>query len=175
VSLRASLLERARARGGRVVLAEGNDPRVQAAAARLRSEGIAEPILLGAGHLEPAEDPRLGAIAELLRSRRPDRVEDGIHALDLAADPLRFGAGLVALGEADACVAGVAHPTAEVLRAALWAIGLAPGASDPTRPGSAAQVWVHDGLWAASWRAQQKSRSEKGSGHGIDVHSWVFG
>lgn len=53
--------------------------------------------------------------------------------------------------------------------------GTALDASDPTRPGSAAQVWVHDGLWAASWRAQQKSRSEKGSGHGIDVHSWVFG
>jgi len=100
---------------------------VQAAAERLRAEGIAEPILLGAEHLDPAADARLGRIAGLLRERRPDRVRDGIHALDLAADPLRFGAGLVALGEADACVAGAAHPTADVLRAALWAIGLAPG------------------------------------------------
>jgi len=127
VSFRGDLLERARARGARVVLPEGGDPRVQAAADRLRREHIAEPILLGPGHLEPGRDPRLGAIAELLRARAPDRVRDGVHALDLAADPLRFGAGLVAIGEADACVAGAAHPTPDVLRAALWAIGLAPG------------------------------------------------
>ena len=128
MSVRAALLERARARGARVVLPEGGDPRVQAAAERLRKDGIAEPILLGAGYLDPARDPRLKGIAERLRARRPERVQDGIHALDLAANPLRFGAGLVALGEADACVAGAATPTAEVLRAALWAIGLAPGA-----------------------------------------------
>jgi phosphate acetyltransferase len=127
VSARAAVLERARARGGRVVLPEGDDPRVRAAAERLRAEGIAEPILLGPGHLDPSRDPRLKRIAERLRERRPERVQDGIHALDLAADPIRFGAGLVALGEADACVAGAATPTAEVLRAALWAIGLAPG------------------------------------------------
>ncbi len=111
-----------------MVLPEGEDPRVQAAADRLRHEGIAEPILLGKGHLDPATDVRLGRIAEALRARRPDRVRDGVHALDLAADPVRFGAGLVALGEAEACVAGAVHPTADVLRAALWAIGLAPGA-----------------------------------------------
>ena len=127
MSFREDVLERARARGARVVLPEGADPRVQAAAERLRRERIAEPILLGGGHLDPAGDARLGRIAELLRARRPDRVRDGVDALDLAADPLRFGAGLVAIGEAEACVAGAAHPTPEVLRAALWAIGLAPG------------------------------------------------
>ncbi|HMV34161.1 MAG TPA: phosphate acyltransferase, partial [Gemmatimonadales bacterium] len=57
----------------------------------------------------------------------PDRVHDAVHALDLATDPIRFGASLVALGEADACVAGAVASTAEVLRAALWAIGCAPG------------------------------------------------
>jgi phosphate acetyltransferase len=128
VSFRTELLERARARRARVVLPEGGDPRVVAAAERLLREGVAEPILLGPGHLEPARDPRLGAIAERLRARAPDRVRDGVHALDLAADPLRFGAGLVALGEAAACVAGAAHPTSDVIRAALWAIGTAPGA-----------------------------------------------
>lgn len=127
MSVRAALLQRARVRAARVVLPEGDDPRVVAAAVRLRAEGIAEPIVLGAGHVDPAIDPRLARIADLLRDRRPDRVRDGIHALDLAADPLRFGAGLVALGEAEACVAGAAHPTADVLRAALWVIGLAPG------------------------------------------------
>ena len=128
MSFRAELLERARGRRARVVLPEGNDPRVAAAAERLRREGIAEPILIGPGQVEPERHPRLSAIAELLRARAPDRVRDGVHALDLAADPLRFGAGLVALGEAEACVAGAAHATSDVLRAALWAIGTAPGA-----------------------------------------------
>jgi phosphate acetyltransferase len=111
-----------------VVLAEGWDPRVAAAAAVLRDEGIVEPILLGGEGIEPARDPRLPAVAALLRERKPDRVRDGIHALDLAADPVRFSAGLVALGEADAAVAGATCPTAEVIRAALWAIGVELGA-----------------------------------------------
>jgi phosphate acetyltransferase len=54
-------------------------------------------------------------------------VNDAIHALDLACDPLRFAASLVALGEAEGCVAGAARTTADVIRAALWAIGPAPG------------------------------------------------
>jgi phosphate acetyltransferase len=33
----------------------------------------------------------------------------------------------VPLGHADGCVAGAAHTTAEVLRAALWTVGAAPG------------------------------------------------
>lgn len=125
MSFRAGLLERAAARRATIVLPEGGDPRVQHAAARLAAEGIATPLLLGGGPggVDPARDPRLQAVADHLRERRPDGVRDGIHALDLAADPLRFGAALVALGEADGCVAGVAHTTADVLRAALWAIG----------------------------------------------------
>jgi phosphate acetyltransferase len=52
-----------------------------------------------------------------------------VHALDIAADPIHFGAALVALGEAEGCVAGAACPTGDVVRAALWAIGTAPGVS----------------------------------------------
>jgi phosphate acetyltransferase len=127
MSFRTLLLERARRRGARIVLAEGDDPRVQAAAERLRAERIAEPIVLGPGGVDPARDPRLHAIARLLRDSKPDRVQDGVHALDLASDPVRFGAGLVALGEADGCIAGAVTTTADVIRAALWAIGVSPG------------------------------------------------
>jgi phosphate acetyltransferase len=127
MSFRTELLRRAAARQARVVLCEGEDPRVRAAAARLRKERIVEPIVLGAGGLTPADDPRLGRIAEYLRERRPDEIRDGVHALDVAADPANFGAALVALGEAEAAVAGAVLTTREVLRAALWAIGTAPG------------------------------------------------
>ena len=57
----------------------------------------------------------------------PDRIVDGVHALDLASVPVNFGAALVALGEADAAVAGAVCPTRDTIRAALWAIGTAPG------------------------------------------------
>ena len=129
MSFRERLLERAARRGARVVLCEGSDPRVQEAAERLRARKVIEPVIIGGPGLDPAKDGRLGRIAQFLRERRPDRVRDGVHALDLAADPVHFGAALVALGEAEGCVAGATCPTGEVVRAALWAIGTAPGVS----------------------------------------------
>jgi phosphate acetyltransferase len=111
------------------VLCEGDDPRIQAAVERLRAERVVEPIVLGGGGIDPAKDPRLGKVANFLRERRPDRIRDGVHALDVAAEPVNFGAALVALGEADGCVAGAVYPSGDVVRAALWAIGTAPGVS----------------------------------------------
>ena len=127
MSFRTGLLERAAARRKRIALCEGDDPRVRAAAERLRRDGIAEPIVIGGGGIVPAEDARLSRIAQFLRDRRPDRIVDGVHALDVAAVPVNFGAALVALGEADAAVAGAVCPSRDVIRAALWAIGTAPG------------------------------------------------
>lgn len=127
MSFREELLARAAGKRARVVLCEGGDRRVQQAAARLRDGGIVEPIVLGGDEIDPVRDPRAQRVATWLRHRRPDRVVDGVHALDLAADPLMFGAALVALGEAEGCIGGAVRTTAEVIRAALWAIGTAPG------------------------------------------------
>lgn len=127
MSFRTALRARAAGAMARIVFPEGDDPRVRAAAETLRTLGIAEPVLLGPGGIEPYRDERLPAVAEQLRLRRPAAVRDGIHALDLATDPLRFAAGLVSLGLADGCVAGAVAPTADVLRAALWLIGLRDG------------------------------------------------
>jgi phosphate acetyltransferase len=129
MSFRSELVQRAARRNARVVLCEGDDPRVHAAVERLRAEKAVQPIVLGGDGLDPAKDKRLGRIAQFLRERRPDRIRDGVHALDVAADPVNFGAALVALGEADGCVAGAVCPTGDVVRAALWAIGTAPGVS----------------------------------------------
>jgi phosphate acetyltransferase len=129
VRFQSELLERAARRNARVVLCEGEDPRVQSAVQQLRARKVIDPIVLGGDGLDPGKDPRLGRIAKFLRERRPDRIRDGVHALDVAADPVNFGAALVALGEADGCVAGAVYPTGEVVRAALWAIGTGPGMS----------------------------------------------
>jgi phosphate acetyltransferase len=129
MSFRAQLLERAARRAARVVLCEGADERVRTAVGLIRAQKVVDPIVLGGDGIDPAKDPRLGRIAKFLRERRPDRIRDGVHALDVAADPINFGAALVALGEAEGCVAGAACPTGDIVRAALWAIGTAPGVS----------------------------------------------
>ncbi len=119
-----NLRRRAAEAGGTVVLIEGWDERVQKAAATLEKEGIANPMLLSQSM---EGDPRVPKVAMLLRARRPDKVENDEQALELAADPFRFAAGLVALGEAEAAVGGATAPTAAVIRAGLLAIGPAEG------------------------------------------------
>lgn len=111
----APLLERARGSRSRIVLAAG-DAGLGAAAASL---GLGALEILGP-EATRARDPRHGAVAELLRSRKPERVRDGIHALDLAADPVRFAAGLVALGEADGMVGGPGTSARTLAEAAEW-------------------------------------------------------
>jgi phosphate acetyltransferase len=136
-----ALLERARRARRRLVLSEGDDERVREAARSLAASHLAAVTLLGgeaaAGWAareapsvavrNPASDPSLAAVADLLAARKPEKVPDRRAGLELARDPLRFAAGLVALGEADATVGGAAHTTADVLRAALWAVGPAAG------------------------------------------------
>lgn len=127
MSFREFLRTRAGGHRVRLVMPEGDDPRIQAAARTLEALGIADVTLLTHASAPTLDDPRTLAVAECLRTRRPQVVRDGVHALELACDPLRFAAGLVGVGAMDACVAGAAHPSGDVIRAALWAIGMRPG------------------------------------------------
>ena len=105
----------ARASRMRVVLADGDDERAIDAAQRLDRQGLAIPVLVD----DPAafRSPAVQASAETSPSR--ERIDLG--------DPLHVAALMVAAGEADACVGGATRPTADVVRAALYCIGLAPG------------------------------------------------
>jgi len=125
VSFRQGLLSRAAKLGARVVLPEGEDPRIHEAADRLRRGKIAEPIILAVAAL--ATHPLRKKVEEHLASR--DEARGKPSPRSSVPSPLEFGASLVAMGEAEACVAGCAHPTGEVIRAALRAIGMAPGTS----------------------------------------------
>ena len=123
MNFRSALHQRAAALGRTVVLAEGWDPRVREAAQLIEQQGIAKVILLDRDN---QADPNSEAVAALLRARKRDRSRS-IPDKELAGDPYRFAAGLVALGLADAAVAGATCPTGDVIRAALWAIGPARG------------------------------------------------
>ena len=120
-------IEKIRGRGLRVVFPEGGDERIVAAAKRLRDEGIAEPIVLGRD-LDASE--RLDAYAALYVQGRPDA--NPKLSRRIAAKPL-FHAGLmVKAGDAEAMLAGVAHPTARVIEAGMMTVGLAHGVATPS-------------------------------------------
>lgn len=134
--------DEARRRPRTVVLPEGDDARVVAAARRLQDEGIARPILLGSPEqveaaartagvvctdlrcVAPEHDPEFDAHVRAYAERR--EVKEGI-ARRMVKKPLFYGGMMVALGEADAMVAGVAHATATVIQAGALTIGLSPG------------------------------------------------
>lgn len=135
------LRRRARESRRRIVLPEGLDERTLQAAARLAEEGLVEPIVLAPEDaaldratlpssitwIDPALDRRGDALAELLWERRRAKGLSREQAMQATRDPLLFGALLVAAGEADGSVAGAVNSTGNVLRAAFWAIGPAPG------------------------------------------------
>lgn len=122
------ILSRAAKIRPRLVFPEGGEPRVDEALLEIGKRGIAETIVIGGKKgIDPAKDARLGRVARHLRERRPDKVPDDATAAELATDPLRFAAGLVAIGEADGCVSGAVATTGDVIRAGLLALGTAPG------------------------------------------------
>jgi phosphate acetyltransferase len=135
-----ALSERARVLGARIVLAEGADPRVAEAARRAAAEGICEPLVVssepasagalaaGVVHFDPATDPRLPELEDLLQARLARlKLADRLDVAALARDPLHFAALLVAAGHAEGAVMGAVATTADTLRAALRAVGPRPG------------------------------------------------
>jgi phosphate acetyltransferase len=134
--------ERARATRRRIVFPEAGEARVAAAIERLAAEGIVQPVAIADGRSAiSTASVRANAIevvdlrqpglrervaAELLRRRAARGLSEG-DAWALAGRPLFVAADLVRGGAADGSVAGAVHTTADVLRAALWLVGPAPG------------------------------------------------
>jgi phosphate acetyltransferase len=132
----AGLIARARPLRKRIVFPEGHDPRVIEAAARLAREGIVQPILigqasspapLGVTFVDPATCDRSLDYGALLYERRKTSVMTLSDAQELARQPLYFAALMVSAGDADGSVGGAVNTTADTVRAALHAIGPAPG------------------------------------------------
>lgn len=124
MTFRDRVYERARRASRRLVLPEGDDPRVRAAAERIAALALAQVCVLQPGTAPPSAD-----LARHLVGRRPDRFPTIAAAEAALAQPLMVGACMVGAGLADAMVGGAAAPTGEVIRAALLAVGPAPGVS----------------------------------------------
>ena len=123
MSFRDAAYQRARRAGKRIVLPEGDDPRVQEAARRLEREGLGVVEVLG----RPLPASPIPGLIRHLRSRRPDRFPDDVAARAALDHPLTYGACLVGAGLADVMVGGATFPSGDTIRAALWGVGTAPG------------------------------------------------
>lgn len=142
MSYLSRFVELARSQRGRIVFPEGTDVRILQAACRLAGEAIAQPIVLGRPEhvrqiaaqealpldgievIDPAAAPSASGFAAAYARQR--RLEEKIAAR-LVKKPLVFGGMLVAQGEADTMVAGVANATSTVIQAAALTVGYAPG------------------------------------------------
>jgi phosphate acetyltransferase len=142
------LFDIARRRNRKIVLPEGDDARIVAAAVQLKQQALARPILLGAPDaiariandlkvslegietIDPRIDARLqnygAAVAKARESMTP------ATATRLVSKPLYFGGMMVRQGDADAMVAGCANPTRRVIEAGLMTVGLASGIALPS-------------------------------------------
>lgn len=142
------LLDISRRRYRKIVLPEGEDARIVAAATRLQAEKIAQPILLGTADavskaaskagvsldgiavVDPRSDVRLQTYGAALSAMRESMTP--AMATRLASKPLYFGGMMVREGDADAMVAGAANPTKRVIEAGLMTVGLASGIALPS-------------------------------------------
>ena len=143
-----NFIAQAKTRNLTVVLPEGADGRILAAARRLKDEGIARPVLLGKGEelakaaaeanvaldgiptADPKESGKLDEFAETYAAGSAKM--DAKVARRLVRKPLYFGGMMVKTGEADAMIAGAANPTRRVIEAGLLTIGLADGINVPS-------------------------------------------
>ncbi len=136
-------VNRARKVNKRIVFPEGSDEWIQKAARSLSDDGIVQPILIGeANKLKKQADISgisLDGIGIVCHETAPclndyaiayNTARIGVSkkvALRLLRRPLIFAGMMVAQGNADGCVAGVANATARVIEAAGLTIGFAEG------------------------------------------------
>ncbi|MEN6431047.1 MAG: phosphate acetyltransferase [Coriobacteriales bacterium] len=141
------LFEKAKRASATVVFPEGEEPRILEAAETLVREGLAAPVLLGVEetivHTAAAEglsmagitvvDPSSTALMERhARSLSEARGLPEGAVMRLLKKPLYLAGMMVAGGDADAMVAGIAHATEDVIMASELTIGMAQGVVAPS-------------------------------------------
>jgi phosphate acetyltransferase len=144
VSVLEAIRRAARLKPRRLLLAEAGDERVVGAAAALARDRRAVVSVVGpgaelretarragvtlgeVGHVESEDAAEIARTAAELQAARGERLRPG-ELERYARDPLFQAACRVRLGLADVFVCGAVRTTADVLRASLWLVGLAPG------------------------------------------------
>lgn len=141
-----SIRARAREKKKRIVLPEGEEDRTLKAVQIILKEQLAKPVLLGdpdkirhrAGEIGveipssvPIIDPKksdkvLDYASELFNIRKAKGMTYE-EAKNLMQTVIYYSSMMVRRGEADGMVGGAVHTTADVMRAAIYCVGTAPG------------------------------------------------
>ncbi|MCC6176452.1 MAG: NADP-dependent malic enzyme [Chloroflexi bacterium] len=134
------LMQRARTAPKRIVLPEGEEPKILRAAVQIQEQGIGLPILLGRPEviaeraaslglnlvpeaIDPARSNRLPAYAEELFRLRARKGMTLARAMGRMVRPNYFGLMMVQQGEADAFLSGLTYEYGAVIRPALEVVG----------------------------------------------------
>ncbi len=147
MDLLTAFRNKARENNKRIVLPEGNEPRIIKAAAKVLKERLADLIILGKEEeiksiaqnegvsiegaliIDPVSSDFVEEFTSTyyeLRKHKGIAIED---ASSQVVNPLYFGTLLVHIGHADGMVAGSINPTGDVLRPAFQIIKTKPGIS----------------------------------------------
>ena len=144
MSMIEDIRKKAKSLPKRIVLPEGDEARTIRAAAEVKKEGLAVPILLGdpaviranAGTLgvsvegieiiDPSTSEKAGPYAKELYELRKAKGLSEEGAAELVRDPMYFGIMMVKLMDADGLVSGAVHTTGDMLRPALQIIKTKP-------------------------------------------------
>ncbi|MGY8869082.1 MAG: phosphate acetyltransferase [Pseudomonadales bacterium] len=131
----------------RVVLAEGEDPRIIEAAVIATQKGIADVTLLGniasinskaaelgfdlnsIALIDPATSDSSGRYAQALFQLRQAKGMTVEQASISIKDPLHYAQMMVRLDDADGSVAGAVYTTGDTVRSAIQIIGMAPSSA----------------------------------------------
>lgn len=144
----SKLIEKIKAKASsdikRIVLPEGDEKRTVQAAAILKKEGLAEPVLIGVPSavneaaasvgaditgieiIDPAASDKASSYADTLYELRKAKGVTPEDAVKLVADPMYFGIMMIKCGDADGLVSGAVHTTGDMLRPALQIIKTKP-------------------------------------------------
>ncbi len=143
----AQLTEGKNTQSQRIVLAEGEDPRVIEAASICRRQNIAHCILVGNQEqiqqlaaesgfdlegvdiVDPLQSASRAEYAALLQRLRAKEELSDAAALERINDPLCFADLMLQAGDADGSIAGAVYTTGDRVRSAFQLIGMAPGFS----------------------------------------------
>lgn len=122
----------------RIVLPEGDDARVVAAARRAAEDGLAAITLLGpdaarphdlgkVDWIDPAQSPKLDAYADAFYQLRKAKGMEPDRARQAMQTTLGYAAMMVRCGDADGTLGGAVATTSDVVRTALQVIGKGEG------------------------------------------------
>ena len=139
------IIKKAKDTRRRIVMSEGEDPRVIKAAIRAKGTLLADPVLLGNADqirskimsfggdpndliiVDPTKAPQLKKYAREYAVLRKNRVIPIKDAEQKIIEPLNFGAMMVRMKDADGTIGGAVATTSETVSAALKIIGKADG------------------------------------------------